>query len=215
MRADEADNDRERAELYVATVRPGMATAKQWQATSGGRTRELEETTMGTGRVATDPVSTHEPSASSTDRETPGKSRNEVVPETGEGAESNASTTDTEKVERRRVTAQRRMVRRAARKEARHRRQTQLRTKREETARAAAERTQRALETRLNRVKDAVDGLQALHERRERRKPEPSENEGDDRSKPVPVRLVKRLRRGVDPLEAANGVAQTLWTPSR
>ncbi|OWY95643.1 hypothetical protein PHMEG_00034297, partial [Phytophthora megakarya] len=130
---------------------------------------------------------------------------------TGEGVKIPAPDSDEKTAARRRLTAQRRLVRRAARKDARQRRQAKIRAERELAEQTKAEQTRIDLEVRLSRIKEAADGLQALNKRRERRKAVPEANEGEDRPKPVPVKLVKRIRRDADrPSTSDNGDETTV-----
>ncbi|KAK1930173.1 hypothetical protein P3T76_014406 [Phytophthora citrophthora] len=253
MKRNEEERDDERAAIYVATVRPGMSTAKHTitevdevtlettndQSKNNNKAvilRETNKPSQRTGESATKKSTSDESDCAHDEQAQPNNAQydgniKQVEPasvpvdgpecavalddnttaqtattepqengtlETGEGVKIPAPDSDEKTAARRRLTAQRRLMRRAARKDARQRRQAKIRAERGLAEQAKTEQTRIDLGVRLSRIKGAVDGLQALSKRRERRKVEPEANEGEDRSKPVPVKLVKHIREDAE-----------------
>ncbi|KAG1697131.1 hypothetical protein DVH05_017515 [Phytophthora capsici] len=207
MKKNTEERDHGRAEIYVATVRPGLMTKSYQRTTTDEAAHETKEDEANaeaarrTSQIMNATTVMNKADAGPT-RTTP--NQDVCVVESGEGAEIPNVPTSVTKEVRRQLTMQRRLARRDARKEARQRRQTKLRTEREAATKAEAERTRNALELRLKRIKGAVDGIHALQERRAQRKAAQTASEDKGRLKPVSVRLVKRTKSNTDQLESSD-----------
>ncbi|KAG1689145.1 hypothetical protein DVH05_002783 [Phytophthora capsici] len=220
MRRDVGERDGERATIYVATVRPAMSTTryrcirletsetKRENKANSDSTRSvnglvIKEPTVvsptkvnraGIHKVSNAEVIHTEPTGVSESGE--GGDPDEDSKDggggynAGEGAEATEPDGEDRALRRRRVTAERRTKRRAARRIARQRRQDQALAQKDVKLRKKTKLDQRTEERR----KIADQALQALTDRLHQQEVTPPETADSDKKPSVRVKLVKQVR---------------------
>lgn len=186
MKTSTVERDNERAAIYVATVRPAMATTR-YRRIRLDETLENPVTSLVENENSDTGVETGEGGHSI------GGGVRVVASddvEAGEGAVAGVLDGEERAVLRQKVTHERRQRRREARRAARQRRRDRVASHSHVKCRQREKVDKKAVERR----EEAVSAMQALVERRKQRAVAPSVAEECEQKESMPVKLVKHLR---------------------